>query len=233
MCSWDHPASEGWTRPAHRRGSLLHDLRFFLRRHLGDPLLEFLQQRLYFLFAAIALVFGHFLGLLRLIEVLIAVAADVAASNLGVLGGFLDALHHLLTLFATHGRHLQADHLAVVVGRHAQIAGANGLLDLLEDAGIVRANDNLLWIRRADLGQLFQGCRRAIIFDAQAIDQGGSGPAGAQTAQLIAEYVDRFFHTLFAVQKNFLACHVRTCSRIAHLAASRRRACRALPMVRG
>src|SRR6516164_4310037 len=59
--------------------SRLHDFGFFLLRHFFDPLLELLEQRLDFLLALVALVLGHFLALLGLVEVLVAVAADVAA----------------------------------------------------------------------------------------------------------------------------------------------------------
>src|SRR5262249_18362312 len=105
--------------------------------------------------------------------------ADIAASDLGVLGGLLYPLNHLLALLAAHGRHLEADHLAIVVRRHAEGAGTDGLLDVLEDALIIRPNAHLLRIRGANLSELFQGRRRSVIFDAQTINQGGSGPASA------------------------------------------------------
>src|SRR5947208_4078614 len=46
--------------------------------------------------------------------------------------GLLDARHHFLALLAAHRRHGQADHFAVVAGRHAQVAGADRLFDVLE-----------------------------------------------------------------------------------------------------
>ena len=125
---------------------------------------------------------------------------------------FLMRVDHLLALLAAHRRHLQADHLAVVVGRHAQVAGADRLLDVLEDARVERPDDDLLRVGRADLGQLLQRRRRAVVLDAQAVHQGRRGPAGAQAAQLVAEDVDRLLHALFGVEQDFVACHGRSVS---------------------
>src|SRR5262249_38148930 len=119
-----------------------------------------------------------------------------------------------LALLAAHGRHRQADHLAVVAGRQAQVAGADGLLDVLEHALVVRPDDDLLRLGDADLGQLLEGGGRAVVLDAQAVHQGGRGPAGAQAAQLVAEDVDRLLQALFGVQEDLVASHGRNRVRV-------------------
>ena len=52
--------------------------------------------------------------------------------HFALLGRLLDARRHLLALLAAHRRHRQANHLAVVVRRHAQIAGPDRLLNVLQ-----------------------------------------------------------------------------------------------------
>src|ERR1700722_10476151 len=80
------------------RALLFHDLFGLLVRHLRDAVLVLLQESLHLIFALGAVVFGHFLGLFGCIELLVAVAADVAARDLALLGRLLDAANHLLTL---------------------------------------------------------------------------------------------------------------------------------------
>src|SRR4051794_2902912 len=72
------------------RRLLLQDLLGFLVGHLGDLVLVPLEERLDFLLAAVALVLGHLLGFLGLVEVLVAVTADIAAGHLGLLGRLPD-----------------------------------------------------------------------------------------------------------------------------------------------
>src|SRR5262249_15439476 len=101
---------------------LLHDLFGLLVRRFRDLPFKVLEQSLHFFLALVALVLGQLSILLGRVEMLVAVAADVAACDLGVLGRFLDARHHLLPLLAAEGRHGEANHLAVVVRRHAEVA---------------------------------------------------------------------------------------------------------------
>src|SRR4051812_10332602 len=98
--------------------SLFRDFLRLLVGHVVDPVLVLFQQRLHVFLALVALVFGHFTALFGGVEVLVAVAADVAAGDPARLGRLLDALDHLLALLAAHRRYRQADHLAVVIGRH-------------------------------------------------------------------------------------------------------------------
>src|SRR5207253_6460851 len=73
---------------------LFHHFLRLLLRHLRDLVFELLEQALHFLLALVALVLGHLLGLLRLVEMLVGVAADIAESDLGILGQLLDARDH-------------------------------------------------------------------------------------------------------------------------------------------
>src|SRR5262245_6854899 len=106
-------------------GSLFHDFLRFLVREFRDLLFVGLEEALHLLFALVALVFGQSFGLFGLLEAFIGIAANVAASDLGLFGRFLDAGDHLLPLLTGHRRHRQANQLAVAVGGHAEVAGAD------------------------------------------------------------------------------------------------------------
>src|SRR5947208_1994156 len=48
---------------------------------------------------------------------------------------------------------------------------------------------------------------RAVVFDAEAIDQRRRGPAGAQAAQLVLEHVGGLVHAFFGVEEDFVGGH--------------------------
>ena len=96
---------------------------------------------------------------------------------------------------------------AVALRIEAQVAGLDRLLDVLERAGIVRANDDLLRLGRTDRGDLLDRRRRAVDFDPQRIDQARVGPAGANAGQIALELGDRLFHAFFGVEQDFVGAH--------------------------
>src|SRR5262245_57616797 len=69
---------------------LFHDVVGLLDGHLFDLAFVGLEQVLHLLLALVAFVLGHLLVLLRGVEVLVGVAANVAARHLGILGRLLD-----------------------------------------------------------------------------------------------------------------------------------------------
>ena len=83
----------------------------------------------------------------------------------------------------------------------------DGLFDVLDRAGIERADDDLRRLRGADRGQLLDRRRRAVDLDAQRIDQARVGPAGANAGQGVLEHVDGLFHALFDVEQDFVGAH--------------------------
>ena len=139
----------------------------------------------------------------------VAVAADVADGDLRLLGQLADAADHLAADFGRERRHVQADHAAVVLRSEAEIAGLDRLFDVLQRAGIVRADDDLVRLGSADRGDLLDGRRRAIEFDPQRIDQARIRPAGADAAQVGLQLADRLFHAFFDIEQNFVAGHDR------------------------
>ncbi len=119
----------------------------------------------------------------------------------------LDAADHLAADLGRQRRHVQADQPAVVLRIEAQVARLDGLFDVLERAGIVGANDDLVRLGRADGGHLLDRHGRAVDLDPQRIDQARVGPAGADAGQVALELADGFFHPFFNVQQDFVGGH--------------------------
>src|SRR5262245_15504401 len=90
---------------------LLHHFLGLCVRQLVGFGLVLLEDVLDLLLGLLGLVLGHGLGFLFGLDVLVGVAADVPAGDLGVLGQLLDLLGHLGPLFAGHGRNLEPNHL--------------------------------------------------------------------------------------------------------------------------
>ncbi len=83
-------------------------------------------------------------------------------------------------------RNVDADHAAVVLRVEAQVACADRLFDVLDRAGVERADHDLRRLGRADRGQRLDRRLRAVDLDAQRIDQARIGPAGANAGQSAA-----------------------------------------------
>src|SRR5262249_50621669 len=146
------------------RGALLLRNLFALgRRQLVRLGLVLLEDVLHLVLGLLGVVLGHGLGLLLGLDMLVGVAADVAARHLGILGQFLDLLRQLGPLLAGHGRDLEADHLAIIVRGQAQVAVPDRLLDVLEGGRVKWLDQELLWFRRADRGKLLDRRRRAVV----------------------------------------------------------------------
>ena len=68
----------------------------------------------------------------------------------------LTRLASFLRCSTESGRHVQADDLAVGVGRQAQVAGLDRLDDVADDRRIERSNQDLLRFGRAQVGHLLE-----------------------------------------------------------------------------
>ena len=175
------PTKDGTSRAS--RTLILHHL---LLRALARSLALFfvlLGEFLDLFLDAVAVVFGEVFVFLGLVGDLVAVAADVADGDLGLLGQLLDAADHLAPHLGRQRRHVEADHPAVALRVEPQVAGLDRLLDVLDRARIVRADDDLRGLGGADRSDLLDRHRRAVDLDAQRIDQPGVGPAGANARQ--------------------------------------------------
>src|SRR5206468_652215 len=88
-----------------------------------------------------------------------------------------------------------------------EVAGADGLLDVLERRRVERLDEELLRLRRAHRGELLDRRRRAVVLDPEGVEQGRRRPAGAEALQFVAENVQGLLHAVAAVFQNLFVGH--------------------------
>src|SRR5438067_9062202 len=172
----------------------LHYLGFFSARQgvdlldlaLGD-LLQASMRSLRFVFRDVAL-------LLHLIDPVQLVAADVADRDARLFRLLPDELHVLAPSLLGQRRDGDADHLAVVRRVEALVARAQRLLDRADLALVVNLDDEQPWLGSADLRELIERGRRAVVRDHDLVDERRVGAAGSDVGELRAEVVDRLAH---------------------------------------
>src|SRR5437764_6910916 len=94
-----------------------HHLVLALLGHIAREALIFLRHLLNVVFRLIPLVLRKIAIFFALLGGLIAVAADIADADLGLLGQLLDPSDQLFAVLRSQRRHVDADHAAVVLRR--------------------------------------------------------------------------------------------------------------------
>src|SRR5271157_4918909 len=205
--SWPVKTSEveAWQIPAAR--SDFHDLGSLLVAQLVDLGLELLGQGLDLFLAGFQVVLGE--GLVGLLDLglLVGVAADIADGDPRLLGQILDTVGQLLPLLDGQGRYVEPNHLAVGVGRQAQVARLDRLDDVADHRRIKRPDQDLLRLRRAQVRELLERRRRAVIIDPDRIDQARVRPSGPDTPELVGQKGDALFHPVFRLEGDFFDAH--------------------------
>src|SRR3954454_391650 len=177
----------------------LHDLGLFgLQRvgWLGHPRV---RELLELLLGAALVVLAGLAGVLELAQVVHDVAADVADRHAALLGDVADDLDELAAALLVELRHLQADQLAVVVGREPNVGLHDRLLDRLDRALVVGLDGQQPRLGGVDGGELLERRLRAVVVDDDAVEQRRAGAAGAHRAELPARRVDGLLHALAGV----------------------------------
>src|SRR5437773_6089637 len=128
---------------------------------------------------ALRLVLRHLALLLHLLDAVELVAADVADGDPRLLGLLADELDVLLAALLGQRWDRHADHLAVVGGVQTLVARAEGLLERANLALVVDLHDQQARLGDADLGELVERRRRAVVRDHDPVDQRGIRAAGA------------------------------------------------------
>src|SRR5207237_43674 len=86
----------------------------------------------------------------------------------------------------------EADELAVGHRVEAEIALADGLLDVLDLTLLPRLDGDQTRLGDADGGHLLDRRGHAVVVDPDAVEHARVGPAGAHLGQVAAERLDRF-----------------------------------------
>jgi len=118
------------------------------------------------------------------------IAADVTDRYPRLLGLVAHELDVLLAALFGQGRNRNADDLAVAGGVQALLARAQRLLDRADLTLVVDLHDQQSRLRRADLSQLVEGGRRAVVRDHYLVDERGVGSAGPDPGELGGEVLD-------------------------------------------
>ena len=113
----------------------------------------------------------------------------------------------LLALLDRQRRDVEPDHLAVGVGRQAQVAGLDRLDDVADHRRIERADQDLLRLGRAQVGQLLQRRRRAVIVDPDRVDQPRVRPARPDAPELVGQQGHALLHPVFRLEGDLFDAH--------------------------
>src|SRR5229473_3794094 len=148
---------------------------------------------------AFRLVLGHSPLLLHRVHAVDLIAADVADRHPRLLRLVAYELDVLLPSFLCQRRDRNADDLAVARGVQALLAHAQRLLDGADLALVVDLHDQQSRFRRADLSELVERGRCAVVRDHDLVDERGVGSAGPDARELGAEVLDRLGHLRLGV----------------------------------
>src|SRR5437016_2932492 len=197
MAMWRGTAPCRWMR-ARRSGATLdlHDLGFLGLHRRVDELQVVAVQLLHILLGVLLLVLRDVLGLFDPADRLGARVADGDAPFLGELVDDLDQLFAALLGERGDG---DADDVAVVGGREAEIGGEDRLLDRLEEALVPRLHGQELRLRHRHGADLVERHLAAVRFDLHQIEQRRRRPARAHGGELALHGVHRFVHQLLRV----------------------------------
>src|SRR5262245_5687883 len=173
--------------PPRPRPSHLLDLGRLRLLGLVDLLLVFLQEVLDLGLDLLVLVVRQAAFLVQAVDVLVELAARVAHGHARLLAHLLDLGGELRALLAGERRQRDAQHLAVVLRRGAEIALRDDLHQLLQHRDVERLDQDLARLGDRDLRHLPDRGRRPVVVHPHAVDQRGRGPPCADPLELVPE----------------------------------------------
>src|SRR5487761_2421740 len=156
--------------------------------HLVQDLLE-----------ALDVVTGQALVLLERLELLARVTAHAAEGDLALLGLRAHDLDEGLATLLGEGGEGQADHVAVVGGREAEVGVGDRLLDRGHGALVEGRDHEETGLGHREVRQLAQGGVGAVVVDEQVLDQRRGRPSRAHRGELALHVLDRLGHAFARV----------------------------------
>src|SRR5487761_2059608 len=156
--------------------------------HLVQDLLE-----------ALDVVTGQALVLLERLELLARVTAHAAQGDLALLGLRAHDLDEGLATLLGEGGEGQADHVAVVGGREAEVGVGDRLLDRGNGALVEGRDHEETGLGHREVRQLAQGGVGAVVVDEQVLDQRRGRASGAHRGELALHVLDRLGHAIARV----------------------------------
>src|SRR5258708_9602539 len=147
-------------------------------------------------------VLGDLARLLHLVDAVDLVAPRVADRDARLLRLLADDLHELAPALLGQRRNRDSDDVAVIRRIEARVTRAQSLLHRPDLALVVDLHDQEARFGRADLGELVERSRRAVVRNHDLVDQGGVGAAGANGLHLGPQKLDRLRQLLFRVPQD-------------------------------
>src|SRR5215218_6628725 len=183
------------------RSSDLEDLVFLALDEAVELLDLLVGELLQRLLGAMLVVGARLARVTQLAQVVHRVAPDVADRDLALLG---EAPHHLDELPAPllgELWDLQADDVAVVVGRQPDVGLEDRALDRLDRVLVVRLHREQAGLRGGDRRQLLERRHGAVVVDHDPVEQRRAGAAGPHGAELAPRRVNGLVHVLSRVRE--------------------------------
>ena len=151
---------------------------------------------------ALRVVLGHLALLLHLVDPVQLVAPDVADRDPRLLRLLPDELDEVAAALLGQRRDRHADHGAVARRVEALVPAPQSLLDGADLALVIDLDHEQPRFWRADLGQLVERCRRAVVRHHHLVDQRRVGAPGADGGEVDREVLDRLRHLRLGVAQD-------------------------------
>src|SRR4051812_28537181 len=172
----------------------LHDLGLFGLERAVDAAHVLVGQLLQAVFRAVHVVGAGLAVSLDLLQVVERVAAHVADRDTTLLRDVAHLLHEVAPPLLGELGDRQADQLAVVLRRQAEVRPPDRALDVADRALVERGDREETRLRRADGRQLVERHAGAVRRGLDAIQERRRGAAGAHARELVAGRLDALVH---------------------------------------
>lgn len=185
-----------------------HDFLFLVGDDLVDFTDEAVGQLLDVGLCTGFVVFGDFLVLREAFRSRIGFAAKIADRDLGVFTEALDDLGEFTAAFLRKRRKRNADEIAVDGRVQAEIRVADCLFADLDHGLFPWLHGKGVGISYAELSNLVERGRAAVVVDLDVVEKTGAGAAGADLGEVVPEGFDGTAHLVFSLLDDVGSSHL-------------------------
>src|SRR3569623_2131868 len=171
-----------------------HQLRFFRGQHFVDFCDVIIREFLHLVLGATLFVFGYFLVLEQLLEIVVGIAADVADRHYG---SFDFVAHHRgedAAALLCERRQRDANEIAGGRRIESKVGGHDGLFHHLHHVLFPGRDAQGATVDYRDVRYLAKRHLTAVVLDADVIEQAGVGATGTDLGEFVLERADALAH---------------------------------------